>query len=141
MNALEAAVKEALSKLLDKQVKAAQKTAVKPKKGKKAKGGRQKMSDAEKALFIAQNDAECVKVFTKAGYKDVKPRVNVLTYGKVKEDGTKTGWLGQGRIVRKGERSLRVGPFNLFHISQTQELVEGQVVPPAANAEAPQTVQ
>lgn len=49
----------------------------KGKKGKK-KGGRDKLTDAEKAEFIAKNDAECVAVFTKAGYKDVQPRVNVM---------------------------------------------------------------
>ena len=67
-------------------------------------------------------EAEVIKVFTEAGFKDVQPRVNVLTYGKVKNDGTVTGWLGQGRKVKANEKSLHVGPFRLFHIDQTEAL-------------------
>lgn len=81
-----------------------------------------KATDGEKAARMAANDAECVRVFTAAGYKDVQPRVNVLTYGKEKPDGTKTGWLSQGRRVKRGEKGLRVGPFNLFHVDQTEAL-------------------
>ena len=75
------------------------------------------------------NDAECIKVFTAAGYKDVQPRVNVLTYGKVKPDGKITGWLGVGRKVKAGETGHRVGPFVLFHIDQTDPLkADGEAV-------------
>lgn len=81
-----------------------------------------KANEADKAARMAANDAECVKVFTAAGYKDVQPRVNVLTYGKEKPDGTKTGWLAQGRRVKKGEKSLQVGPFRLFHLDQTEAI-------------------
>jgi hypothetical protein len=88
----------------------------------KAKGrGRQKLTEAEKAVFMAKNDAACVETFTAAGYKDVQPRINVLTYDK---------FILQGRMVKKGEKSLRVGPFNLFHIDQTSPIV------PAATAGA-----
>jgi len=88
-------------------------------KSKKSKG-REKLTDAEKAIYAAKNDADCIAIFTKAGFKDVQPRVNVLTYGKVKEDGTKTGWLAQGRQVKKGSKAVRVGPFALFHIDSTE---------------------
>lgn len=67
-------------------------------------------------------EAEVIKVFTAAGFKDVQPRVNVLTYGKVKKDGTVTGWLGKGRKVKEGEKSHHVGPFRLFHVDQTEAL-------------------
>ena len=91
------------------------------KKTKKAKSkGRTKPTPEETAARMAANDAECIKVFTAAGYKDVKPRVNVLSYGKVKPDGTVTGWLGKGRKVKKGEKTHHVGPFRLFHIDQTE---------------------
>ena len=93
--------------------------AVKAKgRGRKAKG-REKLTEADKAEFKAKNDAECVVIFTKKGFTDVQPRVNVMTYGKVKDDGTKTGWLALGRRVKKGEKATKVGPFALFHISQT----------------------
>ena len=104
----------------------------KPRKSKKV--GRTKLSDAEKAVFAAKNDAECVTIFTKAGYEDVQPRINVLTYGKVKEDGSKTGWLANGRRVKKGEKAVRVGPFALFHSSQTEEIPA--IEAPAANTVA-----
>lgn len=78
-------------------------------------------------------DAATVKAFNKAGYQDVQPRVNVLVYGKVKDDGTVTGWLAKGRKVRKGEKSIHVKApgmkgrgIPLFHITQTD------VVPAAA---------
>ena len=85
---------------------------------KKAKG-RVKLTDEQKAAYSATNDVECVKVFTAAGYTDVQPRINVLTYGKDK-DGVLTGWIGQGRRVKKGEKALRVNGLPLFHINQTE---------------------
>jgi len=85
-------------------------------KGKKAKG-REPLTEAEKAVFMAQNDAKCVAAFAKAGKTDVKPRVNVLTYNK---------WVEQGRMVRKGEKSVKVGPFALFHIDQTDLILTPQ---------------
>lgn len=90
-------------------------------KGKKGKG-RVKLTPEQSKAYSAANDAECIKVFTAAGYKDVQPRVNVKTYGKVKKDGTITGWLAEGRRVKKDEHGHKVGPFNLFHIDQTQEV-------------------
>jgi len=81
-----------------------------------------KPTEAETEARKAANDAECIKVFTAAGYQDVQPRVNVLTYGKEKADGSKSGWLSKGRRVKKGEKSLQVGPFRLFHVDQTEEI-------------------
>lgn len=75
-------------------------------------------------------DAATIVAFTKAGYKDVQPRVNVLTYGKA-ADGDKpaTGWLAQGRKVKPGEKSVHVKApgmrgrgIPLFHVSQTEEI-------------------
>lgn len=75
-------------------------------------------------------DAATVVAFTKAGYKDIQPRVNVLTYGKA-ADGDKpaTGWLAQGRKVKAGEKSVHVKApgmrgkgIPLFHVSQTEEI-------------------
>lgn len=80
----------------------------KPRKGKKA--GRKPLTDAEKAVFMARNDADCVAEFAKRGFK-VVPRETALTYGK---------WAEKGRIVKKGEKAVRVGPFNLFAYEQTE---------------------
>ena len=104
-------------------MKAVEVKNAKPKRGKKAKGqAREKLTDAQRDAYKAANDVAAVEAFTKAGFKDVQPRVNVLTYGKIKADGTKTGWLAQGRKVKKGEKAIRVGPFALFHESQTEVL-------------------
>jgi hypothetical protein len=85
-------------------------------KGKaKSKGkGRTPSTPEEKAARMAANDAECIKVFKAAGYETVEPRFNVKTYGK---------WAEVGRLVRKGEKAHRVGPFNLFHEDQTDPIV------------------
>ena len=97
-NAMEAVIAAAVAKALNG------KTA---KRGKQAKGkGREKLTDEQRAGYMAANDAACIAAFTKAGFADVKPRINVLTYGKVK----------------KGEKAIRVGPFALFHESQTEVL-------------------
>lgn len=102
--------KEDLAKLIDAAVKS------------RSKPKREKPSPEVTAARKASNDAECVKVFEAAGYKDVQPRVNVLTYGKVKPDGTVTGWLAKGRKVKAGEKAHSVGPFKLFHVDQTEPL-------------------
>ena len=92
----------------------------------KAKGS--KLTDAERAVYQMNNDAECIKVFEKAGFKDVKPRVNVLTYNK---------WIEKGRKVKKGEKSHRVNGFSLFHEAQTEPLTGAATVEsPAANTQA-----
>ena len=100
------------------------------KKGK----GRRKLTDAERAAHMAANDLEAIKKFTAAGYTDVKPRVNVLTYGKIKSDGTPTGWLAKGRKVRAGEKAIRVGNFSLFHEKQTDPILKDNT--PTANESA-----
>ena len=87
----------------------------KPVKGSKKKPGREKLTDAEKAVFAAKNDADCITAFQAAGHKNVQPRINVLTYKK---------WLEKGRRVKKGEKSVAVGPFRLFHENQTSPVEE-----------------
>lgn len=98
-------------------------------KSKKSKGkGRVASTPEEKAARMAANDAECIKVFKAAGYKVVEPRFNVKTYGK---------WVESGRLVRKGEKALKVGPFNLFHEDQTDQI---GVAPQPVQTEAQATV-
>jgi len=102
-----------LQKLIAEGVAAAMAST---KKGKQAKGkaGGRKKTDEEKAAARVKTDAEVLKVFTKAGFKDVVPRETVRTYKK---------WLEAGRIVKKGEKNHKVGSFPLFHISQTEPIV------------------
>lgn len=87
-------------------------------KGKKAKGtgekkGRKPLTDEQKAANKVKVEAETVKTFKAAGYKDVQPRVNVMTYNK---------WIENGRRVKKGEKSIKCGSFPLFHIDQTDPI-------------------
>ena len=91
-------------------------------RGKRKGAPRVKPTPEESEAHRKANDEECVRVFKAAGYTDVRPRVNVLVYGRQKPDGTLTGWLSKGRRVKAGENSLRVGPFNLFHENQTEPL-------------------
>lgn len=108
--------------------------------GRKRKGrgfARPKPTAEETELRRKANDEECIRKFTAAGYKDVKPRVNVLTYGKTKPDGTQTGWKSKGRQVRKGEKGLSVGPFVLFHESQTDPITAPTAPSVGAVAAAP----
>jgi hypothetical protein len=84
------------------------------KKTRGAKKARGPLTEEQKAAYRAQNDAECVKIFTAKGYSDVQPRVNVMTYNK---------WIEAGRKVKKGEKSIKVGGFSLFHKNQTEEIV------------------
>ena len=81
-----------------------------------------------KAEMLANKDKAIRTAFTKRGIKNVvlmdrtdpTKAFNVRPFGRIMEDGSKSGWLGQGRIVKKGETSVR----GLFHIDQTEELPE-----------------
>jgi hypothetical protein len=75
---------------------------------------------------LARKDASILRTFKKRGITDVvlmdrsdrsKP-FNVRPY---------QGWLANGRIVRKGQKSVK----GLFHISQTDALPASQTVKPA----------
>jgi hypothetical protein len=61
----------------------------------------------------AKNDLACLRIFKKAGFKDVKPRENVLTFNR---------WVEQGRRPVEGSKSLKVSGLRLFHVSQTRPL-------------------
>lgn len=77
-----------------------------------AKRDAQQASSA-KADSSAKMEALTLKAFRKAGFEDIKPRENVLTYGK---------WIEAGRKVKEGEKSVKVKNLRLFHISQTEPI-------------------
>lgn len=95
------------------------------KSGKKTRQAKAPKDEAAIEASRQKNNALVVEAFTKAGYADVQPRVNVLTYDK---------WLEKGRRVRKGEKSIRVGNFALFHLDQTD--AEAGMDEPAASEAA-----
>lgn len=78
----------------------------------------------KKAAILSAKDKSILSTFSRRGYKDVvlmdrtdksKP-FNVRPY---------KGWLENGRVVRKGEKSVR----GLFHISQTDTVVQAPAKP------------
>lgn len=84
-----------------------------------------------KAEMLAAKDRSIKATFTKRGIKDVvlmdradlsKP-FNVRPFGRKNEDGSLSGWLSQGKIVKKGETSVR----GLFHASQTRDMTEAEL--------------
>lgn len=70
-------------------------------------------------------DILVVKAFRRAGFGEVRPRMDTKTYNK---------WLAEGFRVKPGERAVRVKQFRLFARSQ----VEFVGIPPkeAAPSEA-----
>jgi hypothetical protein len=65
-----------------------------------------------------KNDQACLKIFSKAGFKNVQPRVNVLTFRR---------WLEQGLRPAEGARSLKVNGLRLFHRDQCRPLTPEEV--------------
>ena len=104
---------EALQKMIADSVAAALAANAETRKAKGSKGGRPKLSDEEKAKNRAKTDAEAVKNFKAEGYKDVQPRINVMTYLK---------WVENGRRVKKGQKAIKCGSFPLFHVDQTEPI-------------------
>lgn len=94
-----------------------------------AKGGNgAKPVKRTKADMLKAKDTKLKASFTRRGFKDVvlmdrndptKP-FNVRPYGRpANGDQPASGWIGQGRQVKKGETS---GGTGLFHISQTEPI-------------------
>jgi hypothetical protein len=59
--------------------------------------------------------AMTVAAFEKAGFKDNRPHVTIKHHG---------GWRADGLMVRHGQSGIQVGPYTLFHVSQTQPAAE-----------------
>jgi hypothetical protein len=104
---------EALAAMVSQAVAKALESKKSSKKEKGAKPGRKPLTDEQKAANRAKTDLATVTNFTAKGYKDVQPRVNVMTYNK---------WIENGRRVKKGEKSIVCGSFALFHKDQTEAI-------------------
>lgn len=91
--------------------------AAMPAKKAKATGEKKQrapLTEEQKAERRAKVDEQTLVAFKAKGYKDVQPRVNVMTYDK---------WIENGRRVRKGEKSVKCGSWPLFHLDQTDPIV------------------
>jgi len=78
-----------------------------------AKAATPKLSVAGKTERAIKNEIQTVRIFHRAGFKDAKPHVNVLTYRK---------WLEKGRRPLEGSKALRVSNLRLWHVSQTRPI-------------------
>lgn len=103
--------KDDLAAMIASAVAAA--VAAKPKKAKGEKTARKPLTEAQKAERRSKVDEATLVAFTAKGYKDVQPRINVMTYDK---------WIENGRRVRKGEKSVKCGSWPLFHLDQTDPI-------------------
>jgi hypothetical protein len=72
-------------------------------------------------------DILVVKAFKRAGYGEVTPRQDVMTYNK---------WLSQGFRVKPGEKATKVKQFRLFHKSQVEFIGEPSKAVMQAEADA-----
>lgn len=111
MNETVSVTKDDLAAMLAQAVAAA--LAAKPKKAKGEKTARKPLTEEQKAERRAKVDEATLVAFKAKGYKDVQPRVNVMTYDK---------WIENGRRVRKGEKSVKCGSWPLFHLDQTDPI-------------------
>jgi hypothetical protein len=105
--------KEEFAAMIAGAVSAALEANKKTKKAKGEKPGRKPLTEEQKAERRAKTDLAAVTNFTAKGYKDVQPRVNVMTYNK---------WIETGRRVKKGEKATVCGSFALFHLEQTEAI-------------------
>jgi hypothetical protein len=62
-------------------------------------------------------DSLAIKAFRKAGFGEVKPRTDVLTYNK---------WLEAGFRVKPGEHAIKVRQLRLFHRSQVEAITAAE---------------
>jgi hypothetical protein len=85
---------------------------------------KQQNAKATHTPFDAQ--AAIDRACKKAGFPKGTAKVNVLTYGTIK-DGELTGWLAKGRIVIKGQKALKVGSLRLFHEVQTRPMTDDEL--------------
>ena len=58
-----------------------------------------------------KTDVLVCRAFKKAGFGEVKPREDVMTYNR---------WMANGFKVKPGEKSVKVKQFRLFHKSQVE---------------------
>lgn len=76
-----------------------------------------KLSVAGKTQRSLRNEIDTVKAFQKAGFKNVKPHVNVKTFNR---------WVAEGRRPIEGSKSLTVANLRLFHVTQTREITAAE---------------
>jgi len=72
-----------------------------------------KLSMAGKSEKSLKNEIQTVRAFQKAGFKDIRPHINVLTFNK---------WIERGYRPVEGSKSLKINNLRLFHVSQCRPI-------------------
>lgn len=83
--------------------------------------------EVERVERSTDMDSFCIRAFKRAGIENVRPREDVLTYGK---------WVEQGFKVKQGEKSVRVKNLRLFHRSQVEPITKAEQAEYLAKREA-----
>ena len=72
-----------------------------------------------KVDLSAKNDADCIRIFKKAGFKEpLTPRVNILTFRK---------WVENGYRPVEKSKALKVNNLRLWHVSQVRPLTKDEI--------------
>jgi len=70
---------------------------------------------ANKEDSAAKMEKLAIRAFTKAGFEDVQPRINCLTFNR---------WVEKGMRPKEGERAIRCKSLRLFHETQCRPLTK-----------------
>ena len=73
---------------------------------------------AGKPDLSAKNDLDCIRIFKKAGFKDLQPRVNILTFRK---------WTEQKRRPVEKSKAYRINNLRLWHFDQTRPMTAAEI--------------
>jgi hypothetical protein len=71
-----------------------------------------------KTDISAKNDLACIRVFKRAGFKDLQPRINILTFPK---------WIEHGYRPVEKSKALKVNNLRLWHVSQVRPLTKDEI--------------
>jgi hypothetical protein len=72
-----------------------------------------RLSVAGKSERSIKNEIAVVRAFKKAGFGDVKPHVDVMTFNR---------WAAQGYRPKEGSKSVKIGNLRLFCKAQLRQL-------------------
>lgn len=80
-----------------------------------------------KSEISAKNDLAVLRACKKAGFKDVQPRVNVLTFRK---------WVEKGYRPKEGSSALKINNLRLWHVSQVRPMSKDEIAAMKVQSEA-----
>jgi uncharacterized protein (DUF4415 family) len=84
----------------------------------KAQAAKPSAATNGKSDVSAKNDLAVLRTFKRQGFKDIQPRVNVLTFRK---------WLEHGYRPKEGSKAVKVSNLRLWHVSQVRPLTKEEI--------------